>query len=111
MVEVIIVARILGITGKPAIVTPPLPVAAATAMAPTVVVAITIIITATTAVAIIIITMATTEGAIMAATEAVATEVIITAAEAIMDTEVHRLIRRQVQPQRQARHQLPTTGV
>lgn len=116
-VEVIIVPVIHGTMARPHTATPLRPAAGAILTAPTAVVAITIIITAITAVAIIIITTATTVAT--ATTEAVIMVVMATAitdiimAEAITDTEteVHRLIHRQVLLPRQARHQLPTTGV
>ncbi len=121
-VEVIIGLATPIIMVRPHTATPLRPAAGAILTAPTAVVAITIIITAITAVAIIIITTATTvETATMAATAIMVavmvvmataiTDIIMAAAITDTETEVHRLIHRQVLLPRQARHQLPTTGV
>ena len=115
-VEVIIGLATPIITDRPHTATPLRPAAGAILMAPTAVAVITIIITAITAVAIIIITTATmvataTTVAVMVVMATAITDIIM--AEAITDTEteVHRLIHRQVLLPRQARRPLPTTGV
>lgn len=113
------------IMARPHTATPLRPAAVAILTAHMGAAVITIIIMATTVVAIIITIPATTaETATMAATaimvavmEATATMVAATEATDVMEeiramaTEGHRLIHRQVLLPRQARHQLPTTGV
>jgi len=115
-VEVIIVPVIHGTMARPHTATPPRPAAVDIATVPTAVAVITIIITAITAVAIIITIPATTAEtattvAVMVVMATAITDIIM--AEAITDTEteVHRLIHRQVLLPRQARRPLPTTGV